>query len=151
MVYFQIGFTFNAFLLVDEHPLLFHTSMRGVFPIFKKAVESVLKLEKLRYISFSHHEADEDGAINEWLDAAPNAQPVCSKMFEQLHLADFINGKRAIVNLEDGQELSLGKHTVFLMNYQIFAVKINLKIVVFFYTCFCLVLIFAFFCFFSDF
>lgn len=86
--------------------------MRSLFPAMKKAVESVLPLNKLRYISFSHHEADEDGSINEWLEACPNAQVVCSQLCANLHINDFLLKKKPVHHLEDGQELSLGKHKV---------------------------------------
>ena len=69
------GFTFNQFLLVDDEPLLFHTGPRKMFPLTREAVASVIDPSRLRWISFSHFEADECGALNEWLAAAPDAQP----------------------------------------------------------------------------
>ena len=72
------GFTFNSFLLVDESPLLVHTGMKQLFPGVRAAVERVIPIEKLRFIFASHHEADEDGSLMQWLDVAPNAQLVAS-------------------------------------------------------------------------
>ena len=72
------GFTFNQFLIVDDEPLLFHTGPRGLFPVTRDAVQHVLPLERLRFIAFSHVEADECGSLNEWLRAAPSSQPLCS-------------------------------------------------------------------------
>ena len=69
------GFTFNQFLLVDDEPLLFHTGPRKMFPLTREAVASVIDPSRLRWISFSHFEADECGALNEWLAVAPDAQP----------------------------------------------------------------------------
>src|SRR3972149_6422466 len=71
------GFSFNQFLLVDDEPLLFHTGPRRMFRATRDAVRSILPLERLRYIAFSHFEADECGALNEWLAAAPRSQPLC--------------------------------------------------------------------------
>ena len=71
------GFSFNQYLIVDEEPLLFHTGPRKMFPLVREAIASVLPLEKLRYIAFSHVEADECGSLNEWLAAAPRSVPVC--------------------------------------------------------------------------
>lgn len=68
------GFTFNQFLVVDDQPLLFHTGPRQLFPLVSTAVARVLPVERLRWVSFGHWEADESGALNQWLDAAPNAQ-----------------------------------------------------------------------------
>src|SRR5215207_9482597 len=67
------GFTFSQFLIVDDDPLLFHTGMRRLFPAVREAVARVLDPAKLRWISFSHHESDEDGALTEWLEVAPKA------------------------------------------------------------------------------
>jgi flavorubredoxin len=68
------GFTFNQILVAGEEPFLFHTGMRGFFPLVSAAVDKVVGLERLRWISFGHIEADECGAMNEFLAAAPNAQ-----------------------------------------------------------------------------
>jgi flavorubredoxin len=68
------GFTFNQFLVKGEQPLLFHTGLKGLFPLVSEAVANVMPVDQLRYVSFGHWEADESGALNEWLDAAPNAE-----------------------------------------------------------------------------
>jgi flavorubredoxin len=70
-----LGFTFNQFLVVDDEPLLFHTGQKKLFPLVREAVEAVLPVAKLRWISFGHHEPDEDGSLEAWLDAAPSARP----------------------------------------------------------------------------
>lgn len=73
------GFTFNQYLIVDEEPVLLHTGPRRMFPLVSEAVKSVLPVSRLRYIAFSHVEADECGSLNEWLAAgAPKASPLCS-------------------------------------------------------------------------
>jgi len=68
------GLAFNQFLVLGEEPLLFHTGMRGLFPLVREAVAKVMAPETLRWISFGHYEADECGAMNQWLAIAPNAQ-----------------------------------------------------------------------------
>src|SRR6478609_7557302 len=68
------GFVFNQFLLVADEPLLFHTGPRRLFPAVHEAVARVIAPESLRWISFGHVEADECGAMNDWLAAAPQAQ-----------------------------------------------------------------------------
>jgi flavorubredoxin len=65
------GFQFNQFLIDAQQPLLFHCGQRALFPAVSKAVARVMDLRRLRWIAFSHVEADECGALNEWLDAAP--------------------------------------------------------------------------------
>ena len=68
------GFTFNQFLVVGDDALLFHTGLRHIFPHVSRAAAKVVPLERLRWVSFGHWEADESGALNEWLQAAPGAE-----------------------------------------------------------------------------
>lgn len=105
------GFTFNQFLVVDDAPLLFHTGPKRLFPLVKAGVEHVLgAAKKLRYVSFSHVEADECGSLNEWLEVAPEAQAVCSQIGAMVSVSDFaIRPPRGLADLE---ELSLGTKRV---------------------------------------
>lgn len=104
------GFTFNQFLLVDDEPLLFHTGPRRMFPLTRDAVRHVLPPERLRWIAFSHVEADECGALNEWLAVAPGAQPLCSRLGALVSVADIAD--RPPRGLVDGEKLQLGRRTV---------------------------------------
>ncbi len=74
------GLTFNQFLLDGDAPLLFHTGMRALFPLVREALGKVIPVEKLRWISFGHIEADECGSVNQWLAAAPASQVVHSQL-----------------------------------------------------------------------
>lgn len=100
------GFTFNQFLVDADEPLLYHTGMRGLFPLVSAAIETVMPLERLRWISFAHLEADESGAVNEFLDAAPQAQVVHGALACMLSLDDQL--PRAPRGLQDGEVLELG-------------------------------------------
>lgn len=105
------GFTFNQFLVVDDEPLLFHTGPRRMFPLVHQAVEHVLgDVAKLRYVSFSHVESDECGSLNDWLAAAPRAEPLCGSVAAMVSVADLAD--RPPRALADGQEVSLGKRTI---------------------------------------
>lgn len=104
------GFTFNQYLLLDDAPLLFHTGLRNQFDSVAEAIASVLPLKELRYISFCHVEADECGSLNEFLDVAPLAEPVCSQVAAMTSIADM--SKRRPRVLADGGSLSLGRHRV---------------------------------------
>jgi len=104
------AFSFNQYLVVDDAPLLFHTGQRGLFPLTSEAVNAILPLEKLRYIGLSHFEADECGALNQFLVAAPNAVPVCGQVAAMVSINDFAD--RAPRALADGENLELGRHQV---------------------------------------
>ena len=66
------GFTFNQYLVADDSPLLYHTGPRKMFPLVQEAIASVIPVENLRYIGFSHYESDECGSLNEFLERAPD-------------------------------------------------------------------------------
>jgi len=72
------GMQFNQFLVVDDEPLLMHTGFRRSFPVTLEGVRAVMDPATLRWITFSHFEADECGALNEWLALAPRAEAACS-------------------------------------------------------------------------
>ena len=57
---------FSQFLMRDTEPLLYHTGPRALFPVVKEAVASLIDVRTLRWIGFSHFEADECGALPEW-------------------------------------------------------------------------------------
>jgi flavorubredoxin len=68
------GFTFNQFLIDDDEPLLFHTGHRSMLRSVQEAIERVLPVSRLRWITFGHIESDECGAMNELLAVAPQAE-----------------------------------------------------------------------------
>jgi len=108
------GFTFNQFLIVDEAPLLYHTGPRKMFPLICKAIASVIPVHSLRYIGFSHYEADECGSLNDFLETAPGAVPLCSQIAKMVSIDDI--ALRPAHALADGEELSLGSHVVRWIN-----------------------------------
>lgn len=104
------GFTFNQYLIKDDKPLLFHTGPRKMFQSICSAIETVLPVSSLRYIGFSHFEADECGSLNEFLEIAPDAEPLCSRIAKMVSVDDI--AVRPAHALGDGEELVLGSHTV---------------------------------------
>lgn len=104
------GFNFNQYLILDDAPLLFHTGPRRLFPLVREAVAALMPVERLRYVAFSHVEADECGALNEWLAVAPRAEPVCSRIAALVSIGDLAD--RAPRALADGEVLPLGHHAL---------------------------------------
>lgn len=103
-------FSFNQYLIADDAPLLFHTGPRRMFPLVREAVGRVLPVETLRYVTFSHFEADECGALNEWLAASPQSETVCGRIAAMISANDV--GDRPAKALADGELLPLGRHTL---------------------------------------
>jgi flavorubredoxin len=100
------GFTFNQFVVRADEPFLFHTGMRQLFPVVSDAVARIVPLDRLRWIGFGHIEADECGALNQFLAAAPNAEAVHSELACALTLNDFAD--RPPRSVHDGEVLDLG-------------------------------------------
>ena len=97
---------FNQILIVAEEPLLFHCGYRRLFPQVSAEVTRATPLSKLRWISYGHHEADESGSMNDWLEAAPNARVAVGQRGCVLSAMDLaIREPRA---LEDGETIDLG-------------------------------------------
>jgi flavorubredoxin len=103
-------FSFNQYLIVDDAPTLFHTGQRQLFAAVSEAVQALMPLTNLRYLGLSHVEADECGALNEFLAVAPEAVPICSNIAALTSIVDFAD--RAPRALSDGEELCIGRRTL---------------------------------------
>jgi flavorubredoxin len=103
-------FNFNQYLVVDDEPLLFHSGLRKMFPLVREAIAAVMPVERLRYVGLSHFEADECGALNEFLAVAPQAVPLCGQVAALVSVNDYAD--RASRAMADGEELSLGRHRI---------------------------------------
>lgn len=100
------GFTFNQFLVLGDEPLLFHTGTRALFPVVAEAVATVMPIETLRWITFGHVEGDECGAMNLWLDAAPDAEVAHNALGVDVSLNDLCDRPPRI--LDEGEVLDIG-------------------------------------------
>ena len=99
---------FNHFLVDDEEPLLFHAGYNAWFPEVQECLATVIDPARLRWIGFSHFESDECGALNQWLEVAQSAEPVCSQVGAAVSVNDF--AIRPPRGMEDGEVLTTGKH-----------------------------------------
>jgi flavorubredoxin len=103
-----VNLEFSHFLIKDDEPVLFHTGLRSMFPMVREAVASIIDPAKLRYIGFSHFESDECGALNSWLEIAPQAEPVCGLVGALVSVNDF--SARPARSLTRDETLSTGKY-----------------------------------------
>lgn len=100
------GFSFNQFLITGDEPLLFHAGPRAMFPLVSEAVRTLVAVESLRWITFGHVEADECGAMNDWLEVAPQAVVAHGAMGCEVSLNDMAD--RPPRPLADGEVIDLG-------------------------------------------
>ncbi|MBV9574745.1 MAG: hypothetical protein JOY93_11890 [Acidobacteriales bacterium] len=104
----EINLEFSHFLVRDDEPLLFHAGLRGMFPALHEEISRLIDVSKIRHIAFSHFESDECGALNNWLDAAPEAQPVCGLVGALVSVNDFSIRPSRVLTRED--VLSTGRY-----------------------------------------
>jgi flavorubredoxin len=102
---FNLGF--SQFLVRDDEPLLFHTGMNALFPAVREAVATLIDPAKLRWIGFSHFEADECGSLNQWQTIAPDATPVCSVVGKMVSVDDFAP-KNPAKGMTEGEAFETG-------------------------------------------
>lgn len=100
------GLTFNQFLIDADEPLLFHAGQRPLFPGISAAVARVIDPATLRWITFSHVESDECGALDEWFAIASKAIVAHTRLGCNIWLNDM--SPRPPRALADGEVLDLG-------------------------------------------
>ena len=105
----ELNLQFNQFLVRDDEPLLFHTGMKQMFPVVRDAVAKLIPPETLRWIGFSHFEADECGSLVEWQALAPQATPICSLIAKVVSVDDVLAVRPARA-LADDESISTGKY-----------------------------------------
>jgi flavorubredoxin len=108
------GFTFNHFLVLGNEPLLFHTGLRRMFPVLHAGLGRIMPPERLRWIAFGHYEADECGAMNDWLAVAPRAEVAHGRTGVLVSLNDMAD--RAPRVLDDGETIEIGGKRVRYMD-----------------------------------
>lgn len=108
------GFTFNQFVILGDAPLLFHTGPRQMFPLVHSAVSRLIPPERLRWITFGHYEADECGAMNEWLAVAPQAQVAHGQTSCLVSLNDMADRKPRVLQDRETIDLGNGKRVRYL-------------------------------------
>lgn len=106
----EANMVMNQYLVDGEEPLLFHTGQRALFPLTSQAVGRVIPLERLRWITFGHVEADECGSMNSWLAAAPRAEVAHGAIACFVQVNDLAD--RPPRPLQDGEVIAVGERRV---------------------------------------
>ena len=105
-------FSFNHFLILDQHPILIHTGRVQWFEIVQSMMRQWIGPEQLRYITFSHFEADECGSLNHWLKIAPHAEVLVGPLGKS-SMEDF--SSRGCQVVTDQQRIQLGKRQLIVL------------------------------------
>lgn len=112
-LYPENGFIgFNHFLILDENPILIHLGHKKTFETLLGLVSKLVNPSSLRYLAFSHHEADESGALAQWLAVAPQAQ-ICVGKICASSIQDEMDGIPKV--LKHGESINLGSENLILL------------------------------------
>jgi flavorubredoxin len=103
------GLSFNQYLVAADQPLLFHTGPKKLYPLVEQSISSVMQVNNLQFIAYSHYECDECGSMDEFLRVAPNAVPLCGQIGAMVNGDCFEKPARGLAH---GEALSLGSHRV---------------------------------------
>ena len=104
----EINLQFNHFLIKDDEPMLYHAGLKQTFPMLLEAVSKIISPSSIKWIGFSHYEVDECGALNEWLQVAPNARAICSEAGVIVNMTDF--ALRPALAMKSNETLQTGRH-----------------------------------------
>jgi hypothetical protein len=80
-----------------------------MFASVRDAVATVLDPRTIRWIGFSHVEADECGSLPEWQALAPQSTAVCSLVGKMVSVDDCM-ATRPALGMQDGEVLTTGKY-----------------------------------------
>jgi flavorubredoxin len=105
----QYGITFNQFLIDDDRPALIHTGEYELYEQVRNAVAQVLDPARLSVVALLHWEGDENGGMDRFLRAAPEATLVGSALSIALNARGFGYVER-VRGFQDGETLDLGRH-----------------------------------------
>ncbi|MGH7807781.1 MAG: MBL fold metallo-hydrolase, partial [Thermodesulfobacteriota bacterium] len=105
----EFDLQFNHFIVKDDEPLLFHTGYKAMFPLVRDSVATIINPSEIRWIGFSHFESDECGSLNQWLELAPSALPVCTFLAATLNVNDA--AIRPAKGMTDDEILTTGKYS----------------------------------------
>lgn len=102
-------FQFNQFLIDDERPTLIHTGMYGLYEGVRDGIAEILDPSKLEYVILLHFEADENGGMDCFLEAAPDSTLACSSLSAILNLSGW-NYPGRFEGHAEGDVIDLGGH-----------------------------------------
>lgn len=105
------GVSYNSYLIVDEKTALFDTVDICYSDLFLSKLEIALDGRALDYIIINHMEPDHSGSLGLLRNKYPNVQVVGNKRTTDM-VAGYHNITEGVKEIQDGEELSLGKHNL---------------------------------------
>ena len=110
-----LGSSYNAYLIVGEKTALIDTVSSGGASTLLRHVSEIIDPAKIDFVISNHSEPDHAGAIPEVMKLASNATLIASKDGVKRLGQMYADGWKTR-EVGDGDELSLGKHTLRFFN-----------------------------------
>ena len=105
------GVSYNSYLIVDEKVCLIDTVEVDFFTQFIENLHEVLGDRQIDYLVINHMEPDHSGSLALFRKYYPNIQVLGNKKTFDM-LSGFYGVKENTIEVKNGEELSLGKHTL---------------------------------------
>jgi flavorubredoxin len=105
------GSTYNAYLIVDDHPTLIDTVKKEFVPEMLARVAEIIDPEKIDYIVSNHVEMDHSGGLPEVIARVRPEKIFCSPM-GKAGLSRHYKEDWPFVEVKTGSELSTGSYTL---------------------------------------
>lgn len=107
------GVSYNAYVLTDEHTVLFDTIDWSACRQFLQNLEHVLDGRPLDYMVINHLEPDHGASIEEVLLRYPDVKIISTpKAFMLMRQFDFHIDSHELIEVKEGDTYSFGKHKV---------------------------------------
>lgn len=108
------GGTYNAYLIVDEKIALVDTVKHAFAGEMLERIKEIIDPSKIDYVVSNHVEIDHSGSLPEIMKIATNAQVITSEKGKE-GLSKYHNGNWNFRTVKTGDELKLGKKTLFFI------------------------------------
>jgi flavorubredoxin len=105
------GTTYNAYLILDEHPTLVDTVWGPFTDVLRDNIRKIIDPARLEYVVANHVETDHSGALPAVMAAAPAAKVVCSPRGRD-GLRKHYFGDWHYQVVKTGDSISIGRRTL---------------------------------------
>lgn len=104
------GVSYNSYLLMDEHTVLFDTVDKAVGKVFFENIEHVLGDRKLDYVVVQHMEPDHSATLKELVLRYPDVTVVCNKLTSVM-MKQFFNSDFNMYVVDEKSMFNTGRHS----------------------------------------
>lgn len=105
------GVSYNSYIIRDEKSAIIDLTKEIMTFSLLEQIQDVIDLSQLQYIVINHMEPDHSGAVVTLRQMAPQATILCTKVAQKM-LESFYGITEGLQIVQDGDTLSLGKHTL---------------------------------------